>query len=126
MKRFQFVAVLALVLTWGANRATQAKDPELVVLTGCVQGFAQGGYFLSDTVDKKGKTKHYLLVNDNEELKNHTGRWVKVAGTPFPFGWSVKYRTEDNRLLKTGHVFGVDTVEVVQASCQEGATLAQR
>ena len=62
MKRF-ILLTAALILTSGATRALQAKEGQLVKLTGCVQGFAQGGYFLSDAVDKKGNPKHYLLVN---------------------------------------------------------------
>ena len=41
----------------------------MIQLTGCVQGFAQGGYFFRDVVTEKGKVKHYLLVNNNEEVK---------------------------------------------------------
>jgi hypothetical protein len=89
----------------------------MIELTGCVQGFEQGGYFFSDVVTEKGKIKHYLLVNNNEEVKQYEGKMVKVTGQPAPFGWSVKFTTADNRTLKTSDVFGVDTVEVVQPSC---------
>ena len=108
-------AAMALSSFIGAQPA-HAKD-RMVELTGCVQGFAQGGYFFSDGVDEKGKVKHYLLVNDNDEVKQFEGKTVKVVGTPAPFGWSVKFTTPDNRTLKTSSVFGVDTVEVVQPSC---------
>jgi hypothetical protein len=108
--------ILALMLLTGAP-AAHAKQDEMVSLTGCVQGFAQGGYFFSDVVDDKGKVKNYLLVNNNDEVKQFEGKTVKVVGTPAPFGWSVKFTTPDNRTLKTSSVFGVDTVEVVQDSC---------
>jgi hypothetical protein len=91
-----------------------------------VQGFAQGGYFLSDATDAKGKTKHYLLVNDNDELKQHEGRIVEVSGTPAPFGWSVSIKAQDGRQLKTGSVFGVDEVKVVQLSCQAATQMAAK
>ena len=102
----------------------------MIQLTGCVQGFAQGGYFFSDVVTEKGKVKHYLLVNNNEEVKQYEGKMVRVEGTPAPFGWSVKFTTTDNRTLKTSNVFGVDTVEVVQPTCRSvdspGSTVARR
>lgn len=88
-------------------------EDKMIQLTGCVRGFAQGGYFFSDVVTEKGKVKHM----------------VKVEGTPAPFGWSVKFTTADNRTLKTSDVFGVDTVEVVQPTCtvdSPGATVARR
>ena len=107
-------------------RVAQVEQDDLIVMTGCVQGFAQGGYFLSDVVDEKGKVKHYLLVNNNDEVKQFEGKMVKVEGTPAPFGWSVKFTTADNRTLKTGSVFGVDTVQVVQPSCQAPAQHAAR
>ena len=94
-----------------------SAEPKMVELTGCVQGFEQGGYFFSDVVNEKGKVKHYLLVNNNEEVKQYEGKMVKVTGSPAPFGWSVKFTTPDNRTLKTSSVFGVDTVEVVQPTC---------
>jgi hypothetical protein len=124
MKRLAMLAV-AVGLVCGGSRTAQAKD-EMITLKGCVQGFAQGGYFLSDTVDKKGKTKHYLLVNDNDELKQHEGRLVEVSGTPSPFGWSVKIKALDGRELKTGSVFGVDEVKVVQPSCEAPSQSASR
>ncbi len=93
-------------------------------LTACVQGFAQGGYFLSDAVDKKGNPKHYLLVNDNEELKAHEGRMVEVSGTPAPFSWTVKIKGQDGRDLKTGSVFGVDDVKALHPSCEPPAQSA--
>jgi hypothetical protein len=109
---------LALILACGAVRHTQAKkEDELITLTGCVQGFAQGGYFLSDSTDKNGKPKHYLLVNDNDEVKAFTGKWVEVVGRPSDFSWGVKITTADNRTLKTGSVFGVETVKLVGDSC---------
>lgn len=104
-------------------------EPKMVELTGCVQGFEQGGYFFSDVVNEKGKVKHYLLVNNNEEVKQYEGKMVKVTGSPAPFGWSVKFTTPDNRTLKTSSVFGVDTVEVVQPSCavaSQPSTVASR
>ena len=95
-----------------------SAEPKMIELTGCVQGFEQGGYFFSDVVTEKGKVKHYLLVNNNEEVKQYEGKMVKVTGSPAPFGWSVKFTTSDKRTLKTSSVFGVDTVEVVQPSCE--------
>ena len=111
------VMALALVLTYGASGNAEAKEDEMIALTGCVRGFAQGGYFFSDVVTEKGKIKHYLLVNNNDEMKQYEGQTVKVVGTPAPFGWSVKFKTDDNRTLKTSDVFGVDTVEPVEPSC---------
>jgi hypothetical protein len=115
MKTVTMLAAVVL-LTGGASRG-EAKN-EMMTLTGCVQGFAQGGYFLSDTVDEKGKVKHYLLVNDNEELKEHEGRLVEVTGTPAEFSWSVKITAQDGRELKARSVFGVDEVRVVQDACR--------
>ena len=112
----------------GATASTaklQAGEPEMVTLSGCVQGFAQGGYFLSDAIDKKGKPKNYLLINDNEEVKEHTGKWVEVIGQPYPFGYGVSIKTQDNRTLKTGSVFGVDAVRVVRDSCSDAPSDAQ-
>jgi len=106
------LGVLMLVAASSAH-----AEPKIIELTGCVQGFEQGGYFFSDVVTEKGKVKHYLLVNNNEEVKQYEGKMVKVTGSPAPFGWSVKYTTPDKRTLKTSSVFGVDTVEVVQPSC---------
>jgi hypothetical protein len=104
---------------------TQArKEDALITLTGCVQGFAQGGYFLSDSTDKNGKPKHYLLVNDNDEVQAFTGKWVEVSGRPSDFSWGVKITTADNRTLKTGSVFGVETVKLVRDSCSNGAPAA--
>lgn len=121
--KFCLTGAFALILAWGAVQNTQAKkEDEVIRLTGCVQGFAQGGYFLSDSTDKKGKPKHYLLVNDNDEVKGFTGKWVEVAGRPSDFGWGVKITTADNRTLKTGSVFGVDTVKLVRDSCSIGAS----
>ena len=119
MKHLFLTGVLAVVLAGGATsiQQAQAKEPEMVTLSGCVQGFAQGGYFLSDTTDKKGKPKHYLLINDNDEVKDFTGKWVEVQGQPAPFGYGVSMKTADNRTLKTGSVFGVDTVKVLRDSC---------
>jgi hypothetical protein len=111
------VATFALSLMIVSSAGAKQRD-EMLQLTGCVQGFAQGGYFFSDVVNEKGKVKHYLLVNNNEEVKQYEGKLVKVEGTPAPFGWSVKFTTPDNRTLKTSDVFGVDTVEVVQPTCQ--------
>ena len=111
------MAAITVGLVCGGSRPAQAKD-EMMTLRGCVQGFAQGGYFLSDALDENGKTKHYLLVNDNDELKQHEGRLVEVSGTPSPFGWSVKIKAQDGRELKTGSVFGVDEVKVVQPTCE--------
>lgn len=101
-------------------------EPKMIELTGCVQGFEQGGYFFSDVVTAKGKVKHYLLVNNNEEVKQYEGKMVKVTGSPAPFGWSVKFTTPDNRTLKTSSVFGVDTVEVVQPTCDVPTQSAAR
>jgi hypothetical protein len=116
--RVCLTGAFALILACGAVQNTQAKkEDELITLTGCVQGFAQGGYFLSDSTDKNGKPKHYLLVNDNDEVKAFTGKWVEVAGRPSDFSWGVKITTADNRTLKTGSVFGVDTVKLVRDSC---------
>jgi hypothetical protein len=117
---------LALVLLLVAMRSAHAKDDDMIELTGCVQGFAQGGYFFSDVVNDKGKVKHYLLVNNNEEVKQFEGKMVKVVGTPAPFGWSVKFETRDNRTLKTSDVFGVDTVAVVQPSCEAPSAVVAR
>ena len=114
----------ALVLACGAAQTIAKDQEEMMTLTGCVQGFAQGGYFLSDTVDGKGKVKHYLLVNDNEELKEQEGRMVEVTGTPAPFSWTVKIKAQDGRDLKAGAVFGVDEVKVVQPSCESGPVKA--
>jgi hypothetical protein len=115
---------LALVFLMAPN--ANAKQDKMVALTGCVQGFAQGGYFFSDVVNEKGKVKHYLLVNNNDEVKSYEGKTVKVVGTPAPFGWSVKFTTADNRTLKTSSVFGVDTVEVVQPTCEAPSQSAAR
>jgi hypothetical protein len=112
-------AVVAFVVLAASALEGDGREEKLIVLTGCVRGFAQGGYFFSDVIDKNGKLKNYLLVNNNEELKQFTGKLVKVAGIPAPFSWTVKYKTDDNRTLKTGNVFGVDTVEVVQPTCQQ-------
>jgi hypothetical protein len=38
----------------------------------------------------------------------------------------VKFTTPDNRTLKTSSVFGVDTVEVVQPSCDAATQSAAR
>ena len=46
-----------------------------------------------------------------------TGKWVEVSGRPSDFGWGVKITTIDNRTLKTGSVFGVDTVKLVRDTC---------
>jgi hypothetical protein len=119
-------ALLALMLI-GAPAAN--AEQKMIELTGCVQGFEQGGYFFSDVVNEKGKVKHYLLVNNNEEVKQYEGKMVKVTGSPAPFGWSVKFTTPDNRTLKTSSVFGVDTVEVVRPSCavaSQMSTVASR
>lgn len=115
--RLIWVTTLALVLLLVATRNAHSNENDMIALTGCVQGFAQGGYFFSDVVNDKGKVKHYLLVNNNDEVKQFEGQMVKVMGTPAPFGWSVKFQTTDNRTLKTSDVFGVDTVEVVQPTC---------
>ena len=120
MKRIFLTGAIALIFAGGvASTRTQAGEPEMVTLSGCVQGFAQGGYFLSDATDKKGKPKNYLLVNDNEEVKEHTGKWVEVTGQPYPFGYGVSITTQDKRTLKTGSVFGVDAVKVVRDSCSD-------
>ncbi len=110
--RLGALIALMLLAASGAN-----AEPKMVELTGCVQGFEQGGYFFSDVVNEKGQVKHYLLVNNNEEVKQYEGKMVKVTGSPAPFGWSVKFTTPDQRTLKTSSVFGVDTVEVVQSTC---------
>jgi hypothetical protein len=117
MKRVRIGAWMVGALVSFMAPDALAKQNDMVELTGCVQGFAQGGYFFSDVVTDKGKVKHYLLVNNNEEVKQFEGQMVKVIGTPAPFGWSVKFTTRDNRTLKTSSVFGVDTVEVVQPTC---------
>jgi hypothetical protein len=118
MKHLFLTGALAMFLA-GATHAerAQAKEPEMITLSGCVQGFAQGGYFLSDSTDKKGKPKHYLLINDNDEIKEFTGKWVEVNGQPFPFGYGVSIKAQDNRTLKTSSVFGVDTVKVLRDTC---------
>ena len=121
MRHLFLTGAVALTLAYGTTFTAQAKEPEMITLSGCVQGFAQGGYFLSDSTDKKGKPKNYLLINDNEEVKEHTGKWVEVVGQPFPFGYDVSIKTQDNRTLKTGSVFGVDAVTVVRDSCSPGA-----
>ena len=130
MRRVSLVGAMTLSLaSLVAATNAHAKEEKMVQLTGCVQGFAQGGYFFSDVADDKGKVKHYLLVNNNDEVKQYEGKMVKVEGTPAPFGWSVKFTTADNRTLKTSNVFGVDTVEVVQPTCtvdSQGATAARR
>ena len=126
MSRVSFVGAVAITLgSLVAPHIAQAED-KMIELTGCVQGFEQGGYFFSDVVNEKGKVKHYLLVNNNEEVKQYEGKMVKVTGTPAPFGWSVKFTTPDNRTLKTSDVFGVDTVEVVQPTCQAPTQSAAR
>ena len=121
--RLIVAAAFASTLAMAPNAQAEGKMQQL---TGCVQGFAQGGYFFSDVVGEKGKVKHYLLVNNNEEVKQFEGKMVKVEGTPAPFGWSVKFTTADNRTLKTSDVFGVDTVEVVQPTCQAPTQSAAR
>lgn len=127
MKPVGLIAAMTLAVSSViAIPEVQAKEEKMVQLTGCVQGFAQGGYFFSDVTDEKGKVKHYLLVNNNEEVKQYEGKMVKVEGTPAPFGWSVKFTTPDNRTLKTSSVFGVDTVEVVQPTCQAITQVATR
>lgn len=126
LMRLIWVMTLALVLLLVATRNAHSKQDEMIALTGCVQGFAQGGYFFSDVVTDKGKVKHYLLVNNNDEVKQFEGKTVKVMGTPAPFGWSVKFKTPDNRELKTSNVFGVDTVEVIQPTCQTPAQVVTR
>jgi hypothetical protein len=126
MKHLYLTGALALVLTCAAtsHQKVRAKDNEMITLSGCVQGFAQGGYFLSDAADKKGKPKNYLLVNDNDEVKLHTGKWVEVMGRPAEFNYGVSIKTADNRTLKTGSLFGVDTVKVLRENCQGNATSA--
>ena len=127
MRRDGLIGALALAMTVLVTApSAEAKEDEMVQLTGCVQGFAQGGYFVSDVVTDKGKVKHYLLVNNNEEVKQFEGKMVKVEGTPAPFGWSVKFTTADNRTLKTSSVFGVDTVEVVNPTCETPSQSASR
>ena len=127
MRRDGLIGALALAMTVLVMvPSAEAKEDETVQLTGCVQGFAQGGYFFSDVVTDKGKVKHYLLVNNNEEVKQFEGKMVKVEGTPAPFGWSVKFTTADNRTLKTSSVFGVDTVEVVNPTCETPSQSASR
>jgi hypothetical protein len=123
--RFLSAVAVSLMLVSGAPGTAVAKD-EMIALTGCVRGFAQGGYFFSDVVNEKGKVKHYLLVNNNEEMKQYEGQMVKVVGTPAPFAWSVKFTTSDNRTLKAGDVFGVDTVEPIQPTCQPAPQVVQR
>jgi hypothetical protein len=125
MKLISLMA-LALVLTSGPSGNAEAKDEEMIALTGCVRGFAEGGYFFSDVVTPKGKIKNYLLVNNNDELKRYEGQRVRVVGSPAPFGWSVKFKTEDNRTLKAGDVFGVDTVEPLEPTCEAPVQVAQR
>lgn len=126
MKRFYLTGALTLLLAFGATaQKAQAKEDESITLSGCVQGFAQGGYFLSDSTDKKGKPKNYLLVNDNDEVKEHTGKWVEVSGRPFDFSWGVKITTTDKRTLKTGSVFGVDSVKVMRETCDIPAAATQ-
>ena len=51
---------------------------------------------------------------------------VEVSGTPAPFSWTVKIKAQDGRDLKTGSVFGVDEVKVVQASCEGPSQVASR
>ena len=127
MRGDRWIQALALAMTVLVMApGVEAKEDEMVQLTGCVQGFAQGGYFFSDVVTDKGKVKHYLLVNNNEEVKQYEGKTVKVEGTPAPFGWSVKFTTSDNRTLKTSSVFGVDTVEVVHPTCEAPSQSASR
>ena len=77
-------------------------------------------------MNDKGKVKHYLLVNNNDEMKQYEGQIVKVSGTPAPFGWSVTFTTDDKRTLKTSSVFGVDEVEPVQPSCRPAGQMALR
>ena len=124
MKPLTFIGAIALALSSLVGVPTAYAKEEMIELTGCVQGFAQGGYFFSDVVDGKGKVKHYLLVNDNDEVKQFEGKLVKVVGSPAPFGWSVKFTTPDNRTLKTSSVFGVDSVEVVQPACNSPQSAA--
>ncbi|MSO56922.1 MAG: hypothetical protein EXQ55_08385 [Acidobacteria bacterium] len=58
-----------------------------------------------------------LILVMGDEMKQYEGQMVRVMGTPAPFGWSVKFKTGDNRTLKTSSVFGVDEVAPVQPSC---------
>jgi len=125
MKQALFTGALALVLAGATQQNANAKENRLITLSGCVQGFTQGGYFLSDSTDKNGKPKHYLLINDNDEVKEHTGKWVEVVGRPAEFNYGVSIKTADNRTLKTGSVFGVDTVKVVRDTCAGAAQDAQ-
>lgn len=125
LMRLILVMGVTLVLIFVATRNAHAKE-DVVALTGCVRGFAQGGYFFSDVVNDKGKVKHYLLVNNNDEMKQYEGQIVKVSGTPAPFGWSVTFTTDDKRTLKTSSVFGVDEVEPVQPSCRPAGQMALR
>jgi hypothetical protein len=129
MKHVFLIGALAAVLAGTATTSPQAqekqeKDEPMVTLSGCVQGFAQGGYFLSDSTDKKGKPKNYLLINDNDEVKEHTGKWVEVVGRPAEFNYGVSMTTADNRTLKAGSVFGVDTVTVIRETCAGPANAA--
>lgn len=126
MKPVSVILATAFAISTLAMAPNAEAEDKMIQLTGCVQGFAQGGYFFSDVVNEKGKVKHYLLVNNNEEVKQYEGKMVKVEGTPAPFGWSVKFTTADNRTLKTSSVFGVDTVEVVQPTCQAPTQSAAR
>jgi hypothetical protein len=119
-------AVGALVSLMLLTAPDVNAEQKMIELTGCVQGFEQGGYFFSDVVNEKGKVKHYLLVNNNEEVRQYEGKMVKVTGSPAPFGWSVKFTTPDKRTLKTSDVFGVDTVEVVQPTCETPTQSAAR
>lgn len=126
MKPVSVILATAFAMSALAMAPNAEAEDKMIQLTGCVQGFAQGGYFFSDVVNEKGKVTHYLLVNNNEEVKQYEGKMVKVEGTPAPFGWSVKFTTADNRTLKTSNVFGVDTVEVVQPTCQAPTQSAAR
>lgn len=126
MKPVSVILATTFAISTLAMAPNAEAEDKMIQLTGCVQGFAQGGYFFSDVVNEKGKVKHYLLVNNNEEVKQYEGKMVKVEGTPAPFGWSVKFTTADNRTLKTSNVFGVDTVEVVQPTCQAPTQSAAR
>ena len=126
MKPVELIVATAVAISALAIASSAQAENKMIELTGCVQGFEQGGYFFSDVVNEKGKVKHYLLVNNNEEVKQYEGKMVKVTGTPAPFGWSVKFTTPDNRTLKTSDVFGVDTVEVVQPTCQAPTQSAAR
>ena len=126
MKPLEMIVATAFAMSTLALASNAQAEEKMIQLTGCVQGFAQGGYFFSDVVNEKGKVKHYLLVNNNDEVKQYEGKMVKVEGTPAPFGWSVKFTTPDNRTLKTSSVFGVDTVEVVQPTCQAPMQSASR